>query len=118
MLSNSKVKNIRHFLLMFAFIIAYISAFTMGAITAIHNPTLKHYTDYSIFILSAFGILFIAVFYGLYERNVNITLNARTLEIVSRYGEGESFQKIKDEMSLPNIATVKQELIKFCKLKK
>lgn len=118
MLSDSRIKSIRSFLLMFAFLIAYLSAFTMGAIVVIRIPWVSSYIDLTIFMLSALGILFIGLFYGIYERNVNITLSERTKKIVELYGEGKSFQYIKDELDLPNISTVKQELSKFCKLKR
>jgi len=117
MLKNEKMKNIRNILLMLAFIIAYISAFTMGAISVIEYPALSQYINLTIFLLSALGILFITLFYGLYQNNIDISLDDRNLQIVELYGQGKSFQHIKDKLDLPSIATVKQELIKFCKLK-
>jgi len=90
----------------------------MGVITINRNPWFNEYIDLTIFLISAFGILFIGLFYGIYERNINISLSERTLKVVELYGEGRSFQEIKDLLDLPNIATVKQEITKFCKLKR
>lgn len=110
-------ERMRQWLITFAICLSYMTFLSMGIIIAKFNPIVLEWTDLIIFPLSFSTILFIYMFAITYEKRLAIKLTDTVKECARLYGEGLSFEKIKEKLELDNLNDVKRLLTEFCKLR-
>ncbi len=108
--------QIRSWLITFAVILSYVVFTVIGMIIIKYNPILVLYLDYAFIPIGLCTILFLYLFAVTYERKRATEISADVKECARLYGEGKSFNEIRDLMELSSQADVKRLITKFCKL--
>lgn len=110
-------EDLRAWLLTYVIILSYLVFATMGVIIAKYNPIVINYIDYMFMPIGLATILFIYIFALTYEKKIELRLTEDILNCVKLYGEGKSFETIKNELNLRNVNEVKRMLTEFCKFR-
>lgn len=113
----STSEELRQWLLTYVIILSYLVFATMGVIIAKYNPIVINYIDYMFMPIGLATILFIYIFALTYEKKIELRLTEDVLNCVKLYGEGKSFETIKNELNLRNVNEVKRMLTEFCKFR-
>jgi len=108
-------EEIRSSLITFAIVLSYIVFLTMGMIIRKHLPIVDRYLDISIVPIGISTIAFLYLFAITYEKRRQTKLSPEVLEASRLYGEGKSFEEIKEVMELTNVSVVKRLLTRYCK---
>jgi hypothetical protein len=109
--------EVRSNLITFAVVLSYVVFAVIGMIIAKYRPAILDYLDYAFFPIGLATILFLYLFSQTYERKRRIEVTDEVNECARLYGEGKSFNEIKDEMELSSTSDVKRMITKFCELK-
>lgn len=108
--------EIRSWLITFAVLLSYIVFTVIGMIILKYNPVLAYYLDYAFIPIGLCTILFLYLFAMTYEKKRATEISDDVKECARLYGEGKSFNEIRDLMSLSSQADVKRLITKFCKM--
>ncbi len=111
----STIRSMRNFLIIYGIIISYTSCILIGIIIAKNKPIIVNYTDMFILPIALFSFLFMWLFTFTYEKKIVIKLDDITLKCAELYGEGNSYNDIKDKLGLDHINQVKRRIEIFCK---
>jgi hypothetical protein len=116
MLKNKKrsAEEMRSFLITFAVVLSYVVFVMIGMIVVKYNPWVMVITDYAILPIGLATILFLYLFAMTYEKKQAEKIPEKTRECVRLYGEGKSFNEIKEQMGLSSPSDVKRMLTEFC----
>jgi len=114
---NGKLKTsrIRSLILTFTVVTSYVVFTLFGMIIAKYNPWTLNFLDLAFIPTGLTIILIMYLFAFTYEKRKEVALSKDVLEAVKLYGEGNSFQKIKDDMGLSHINEVKRLITTYCK---
>ena len=114
---NGKLKpsKVRSYILTFTVVITYMVFTIFGMIIVKYNPFVLNYLDL-MFIPTGLSIILIMYLFAFtYEKRKEVALSSEVLEAVKLYGEGNSFEKIKEKMNLKHINEVKRMITTYCK---
>ena len=114
---NGKLKpsKIRSYLLTFTVVVSYMVFTIFGMIIVKYNPFVLNYMDLMFIPTGLSVILIMYLFAFTYEKRKETILSKDVLMAVKLYGEGNSFQKIKEDMGLNHINEVKRMITTYCK---
>ena len=114
---NGKLKpsKVRSYILTFTVVISYMVFTIFGMIIVKYNPFVLNFIDLIFFPVGFSIILVMYLFAFTYEKRKEVSLSSEVLEAVRLYGEGNSFQKIKEDMGLSHINEVKRMITTYCK---
>jgi len=114
---NIKTTKIRSYLITFTVVTSYFVFTLFGMIIAKYNPFVLNFLDLAFIPTGLTIILIMYLFAFTYEKRKETILSKEVLKAVELYGEGNSFEKIKDTMGLKHINEVKRMITTFCKEK-
>jgi hypothetical protein len=110
-----KTSRIRSYLLTFTVVLSYMVFTLFGMIVAKYNPWILNFLDLAFIPVGLTIILIMYLFAFTYEKRKQVALSKEVLQAVRLYGEGNSFQKIKEDMGLSHINEVKRMITTYCK---
>ena len=110
-----EVSKIRSKLLSLTVVISYLVFTSFGIVLAKYEPRILDYTDLALIPLGLTIILIMYLFTYTYEKRKQYIFTPEIIEIIKLYGEGKSFEKIKQELGLKHIQEVKRAISLFCK---
>lgn len=111
-----KPDEIRSLLITFAISLSYVVFLVMGIVISKYNPWVMKYIDYAYIPISLSTILFLYLFAVTYEQKRKTEVSQKVKTAARLYGEGKSFQEIKDLLELSSVADVKRLITKYCAL--
>ena len=114
---NIKTSKVRSYLITFTVVISYFVFTLFGMIIAKYNPFVLNFLDLAFIPTGLTIILIMYLFAFTYEKRKETILSKEVLKAVELYGEGNSFEKIKELMGLKHINEVKRMITAFCKEK-
>lgn len=110
-------ERIRQYLITFNVCLSYFVFVIFGIVITKYNIEVVKYVDIFFIPVGLSTILTLYLFALTYEQKIALKLNDKVKRCGILYGEGNSFQQIKDELGLGNISEVKRLLTQFCKVK-
>jgi len=113
---NLKPDEVRSYLITFAISLSYVVFLVMGIVIAKYHPSITKYIDYAYIPISLSTILFLYLFAVTYEQKRKTEVSEKVKTCAKLYGEGKSFQEIKDILELSSVADVKRLITKYCSL--
>lgn len=111
-----KPDEVRSYLITFAISLSYVVFLVMGIVIAKYHPNVTKFIDYAYIPISLSTILFLYLFAVTYEQKRKIEVSKQVKDCAKLYGEGKSFQEIKNILELSSVADVKRLLTKYCAL--
>lgn len=106
--------KIRAYLITFAVVLSYLVFTVIGMIIIKYNPGLLPYLDYAFFPIGLSTIMFLYLFAMTYEKKRASLISPEVKECVKLYGEGKSFNEIKELMGLSSPSDVKRLITEYC----
>jgi hypothetical protein len=101
-------------LITFAIVLSYVVFTVIGMVIVKYNPRFLLIIDYAILPIGLSTILFLYLFAVTYEEKRAQIVPEDVRQCVKYYGEGKSFNEIRDLMGLSSPADVKRLIEKYC----